>query len=503
MMYRRRKSLALFRVLHKIMSRTQTRGVLRPFYITTTLPYVNAPLHLGHAAEIIRADAIARHKKLSSFDVFFNTGTDEHGLKIYEVAQKAGKNVQRLVDDYFVLYQETLARFGVLDDVHYIRTTEPRHIAAAQEFWKRCDKRGFIYKKNYQAKYCIGCEEEKTDSGLIDGKCPIHNRVPELINEENYFFKLSAFGDRLTALYDSGEFHIVPAYRLNELREFIKRGLRDFSISRLKSKMPWGIPVPGDDLQVMYVWFDALVNYLSALGWPDEKGDFKKYWTNGTPTQYCGKDNLRFQGIMWQAMLMAAGLPPTNTIVVDGFITGEEGAKMSKTLGNIIDPLEIVREYGTDALRYFVLREFHPFEDTAVSKEKLKEWYNANLANGIGNLVSRVMKLSEKYEVVTLKYNVKIEPHIEQSMNTFNLKDAMDFIWQKIQSADRKMAGEEPYKVIKDNPIVGKAIIQELVQVVHEVGILLESSMPETSKVIQNLVKENKAPATPLFPRKE
>ncbi len=476
------------------------------FYITTTLPYVNAPLHLGHAVEMIRADVVARAKILQGFDVFFNTGTDEHGAKIFEAATKAGKTPIEYTDYYANLFKETLQKFGVLKEgegIHFIRTTDEGHIKAAQEFWKRCDKNGYIYKKNYTAKYCVGCERERTDSELVDGKCPEHNRVPELIEEENYFFKLSEFGEKLMQFYDANPDFVVPSYRLNELKEFIKNGLKDFSISRLKTKMSWGVPVPEDDEHVMYVWFDALVNYISTLGWPDKQDDFQKYWESGTPVQYCGKDNIRFQGLMWQAMLMAADIKPTHTIVVDGFILGEGGVKMSKTLGNIIDPLEIVEEYGTDALRYFVLREFHPFEDTAVSKDKLKESYNASLANGIGNLTSRIMKMAETHLVEGVEIPEKsIEQEYFTLLNSYELGKASDYVWKKIAELDLVIQEKEPFKLIKTDKETALIVLRDLVIKLYTIGRLLNPLMPETSQKIKDCVKANKMPETPLFLRK-
>ncbi len=479
----------------------------KSFYITTTLPYVNAPLHLGHATEIIRADAIARYKKLMGFDVFFNTGTDEHGMKIYESAQKAGKTPEEYTNYYADLYKETLEKFGVSDDVHYIRTTNPKHIEAAKEFWKRCRDADYIYKKNYQAKYCVGCEEEKTDSELVDGKCPEHNRVPEIINEENYFFKLSAFDEKLLKFYEENPKFIIPESRMNEMREFIKRGLKDFSISRLKSKMSWGIEVPGDSEHVMYVWFDALVNYISTLGWPNNSVDFDAYWVNGTPVQFCGKNNTRFQGVMWQAMLMAAGFPEnhlTKKIIVDGFILGADGVKMSKSLGNAIDPLDIVNEYGTEALRYFVLREFHPFEDTAVSKEKLKESYNANLANGLGNLVSRIMKMAETNLDNSFKpLDQDFSFDYKENFDSFDIQRASQIVWHEIGELDRKIQEEQPFKVIKQDKEKGLNIIKELLNKLFHISKLLQPLLPETSNKIKSLIEENKSPEQPLFARKD
>ncbi len=476
----------------------------KPFYITTTLPYVNAEPHMGHALEFIRADIIARTKKAEGYDVFFNTGTDEHGTKIYEAALKAGKTPQAYVDEYAAKFKELLPLLGVSPDIHFIRTTDAHHERAAREFWNRVFKNGFIYKKQYRAKYCVGCEETKTDSELVDGRCVIHpQRDIEIREEENYFFKFSAFGTKLLELYDTKGHVIVPEFRMNEMREFIKpdgSGLQDFSISRLKTKMPWGIPVPNDETQVMYVWFDALVNYISTLGWPEDGKTFDTYWKNGTPTQYCGKDNTRFQSVMWQAMLLAAGLPPTRTVVVNGFVTGEGGIKMSKSLGNVISPLDVIREYGTDALRYFVAREIGSFEDSPFTLERFKAAYNANLANGLGNLVSRVMKMAIQNNVVTTSSNQsEARPHIHD----FNIKEYCDSIWNEIQQADKKIQEEQPFKVVKIDPEKGKAQIQELVQRVYRIGLMLNPIMPETAQAIQALVRENKIPERPLFLRKD
>ena len=283
----------------------------KKFYITTTLPYVNSNPHMGHALEFVRADVIARYKKLIGYDVFFNTGTDEHGQKIYQIAQKEGRDVQEYTDFYANKFKEILKVLGISDDVNFIRTTDKHHILSAQEFWKVCDKNGYIYKKNYEIKYCVGCELEKTDSDLVEGKCPDHPSFAlEIRNEENYFFKFSAFGDKLLDFYKENRNFVVPDFRFNEIKAFVERGLQDFSISRLKSKMPWGIEVPGDSEQIMYVWFDALVNYISAIGWPDNMEKFNKWHVEtGGMVQYCGKDNLRQQSAMWQAMLMEVGLP--------------------------------------------------------------------------------------------------------------------------------------------------------------------------------------------------
>lgn len=482
------------------------------FYLTTTLPYVNAELHMGHALEFIRADAIARYKKLQGFDVFFNTGTDEHGTKILEKAQEEGMEVQNFVDKNFSKFKESLESFGMSKDIHFIRTTDENHVKLAQEFWSRVYNNGYIYKKNYEAKYCVGCESEKTDSELNEaGFCPDHDgRELQTISEENYFFKYSSFTDKLLKFYGENPNFIIPEFRYNEIKMFVERGLNDFSISRLASKMPWGIPVPNDPEHVMYVWFDALTNYINTLDWQNNKEQFEKYWVSGTPTQYCGKDNTRFQGAMWQAMLMAADFPNSNQIVVNGFITGDGGVKMSKTLGNVVNPREIVEEYGTDALRYFMLREISSFEDSPFTKERFLDAYNSGLANGLGNLTSRILTLSEKYLAGGEEGVVNSETEENQDLDEayklaffkYDIKNACDLIWEKVGNLDKKIQNTEPFKVVKVDLEKGKELITEMVKDLGEIARMLVPIMPETSIKIIQLIKENKKPETPLFLRK-
>ena len=484
----------------------------KPFFLTTTLPYINAPLHMGHALEFIRADTIARYKKLLGFDVYFNTGTDEHGLKIFEKAKENNLSAQEFVNIGFETFKEQLKMFGVIDDIHFIRTTDKNHEKAAQAFWVRVQDNGYIYKKTYEAKYCVGCESEKTDSELVEDECPLHLGLElKIINEENYFFKYSEFRDELLSLYENNKNFIIPEFRFNEIKKFVEGGLQDFSISRLKEKMPWGIAVPGDDSQVMYVWFDALVNYVSTLGWPDKMENFEKYWVNGNPTQYCGKDNTRFQGAMWQAMLMAAELPNSHQIVVNGFITGDGGIRMSKTLGNVIDPRDIVKEYGTDALRYFLLREVSSFEDSPFTIERFKDAYNSGLANGLGNLSSRILTLSEKYlpagntvlgESIS-DYDESISKEFLGYLEEFDIKKAIDFVWDKIQDLDKTIAETSPFKVVKIDEQKGKEMIADLVLNLNKIAQMLIPLLPETAQKISELIKENKKPENPLFLRRE
>ncbi|MFH0846402.1 MAG: methionine--tRNA ligase [Patescibacteria group bacterium] len=473
----------------------------KSFYITTTLPYVNADPHVGFAAEILRADFLARYRRLVGDEVFFNTGTDEHGQKIYQKACDNNEEVQAYVDRYAQKFDDLKKILNLSYDT-FIRTTDEKHIQAAQEFWKRCEANGDIYKKNYKVKYCVGCELEKTDSELENGRCPLHpkDEIQE-IEEENYFFRFSKYQERLLELYKNNQDFVKPDFRLVEITKFVEGGLQDFSISRLKEKMPWGVSVPNDDKHVMYVWFDALVNYISTLNWPQDEENFEKWWP---AIQTCGKDNLRQQSAMWQAMLMSAGLEPSKQIHVFGFINSG-GQKMSKSLGNVINPLDIVNEYGTDALRYYVARHLSMYEDSDMTMDKFKELYNGNLANGLGNLVSRIMKMVENYEVNFKPENFDLNQNLEMValMEKFKLNEAMDLIWNKIQYLDGKIQEEQPFKVAKENLSKAQEMIVDYLPVLWEIGNLLNSFMPETAQKIQEIIKSNKAPQEPLFLRKE
>jgi len=464
--------------------------------------------------ELIRADIVARAKKLADFDVFFNTGTDEHGVKIFRKAKEQHVETQAYVDDYAGRFKNLIPTLGILPDVNFVRTTDAHHVKSAQEFWKIVEKNGLIYKKNYSIKYCVGCELEKTESELVEGKCPLHPlQELEVIQEENYFFRFSIFQKQLMDLYEKNNDFVIPHSRLNEIRAFVERGLEDFSISRLASKMPWGIPVPGDESQVMYVWFDALVNYVSAIGWPDDEKKFKKWWVEtGGAVQYCGKDNLRQQSAMWQAMLMAAKLPPSKQIIIDGFVTGEGGIKMSKSLGNTVDPLELVKEYGTDALRYYVARELSPFEDSPFTLEKFKEAYNAHLANGLGNLVSRTMKMAEangvKYDLVVAKKlatsaeAIDIGKKYREGFEKYDLQHACNAVWELISNTDKIVQERQPFKKIKTDKVEGEADIKELLARLNFIATMLLPILPETAKKIIDLTENNKMPEAPLFLRK-
>lgn len=474
-------------------------------YLTTTLPYVNADPHIGFALELLHADALARHWRSQGDAVFFNTGTDEHGQKIFEAAERAGQGVKEYTDHFAAEFKKLKDALDISNDA-FIRTTDPAHYEAAKEMWRRCDAAGDIYKKSYEGRYCVGCEAYKTEKDINeDGRCAIHpNRELETITEENYFFRFSKYQDALLE-YLSREGSIVPEWRRQEAVQFVSGGLEDFSISRQKEKLSWGIPVPGDDSQVMYVWFDALTNYISTLGWPaDADGTFKKFWEEGSVVQMAGKDQVRFQSLMWQAMLMSAGVKNTDQVFYHGFINSG-GQKMSKSLGNVISPYDLVKKYGTEATRYLLLRHVHPFEDSDVTWERLDEWYTANLVNGLGNLVARVMKLAEEHlasPVALAPQDTLVELAFAEKISRFSFQEAMDTVFEHVAKGDESMTSEEPYKKIKDPATADAALaaLDRLVRHLAKVAAHLAPFMPKTSEAMLAAVRENRKPEN-LFPR--
>ncbi len=361
------------------------------FYITTSIAYTNAPPHIGFALELIQADVLARHHRILAEDVFFLTGTDEHGVKIVKAAEKSGKSPKEFTDEISAKFRELASSLNISNN-DFIRTTDQaRHWPIVQKCWSKLKKNGDIYKKNYKGLYCVGCEAFITQKDLVDGKCRIHLKEPEEVNEENYFFKLSKYSDEIKELIEKDEVKIIPQEKKNEMLSFIKaslpagrQGLEDVSFSRPSKDLKWGIPVPGDDSQTIYVWADALVNYLLP----------EKYWP--ADIHCLGKDILRFHATIWLGMLLSLKLPLPKSIFVHGFITSD-GQKMSKSLGNVVSPFELIEKYGADAVRYFLLREIPSTEDGDFTIEKFENRYNADLASGLGNLVARVITLAYKF----------------------------------------------------------------------------------------------------------
>jgi methionyl-tRNA synthetase len=432
-------------------------------------------------------------------DVFFNMGVDGHGQKISRKADENGEDRQAYVDRYAIEFSKLQEALNLKPD-NFINTTDAVHKASVQEMWKLCDAAGDIYKKKYKGLYCVGCESFKVDSDLVDGKCPDHLVEPEEIEEENYFFKLSNYQAYLEE-YLSVEGVIEPDWRRKEALNFVKGGLEDLSISRAVSRMDWGVPVPGDDGHVMYVWFDALTNYISTLGWPsDAEGKFAKYWEGAETLQLAGKDQVRFQSVIWQAMLKSAGIKATDKVFYHGFINSD-GQKMSKSIGNVIDPYELVEKYGTDAVRYIMLRHVHSVDDSDLTWEKMDEYYTANLVNGLGNLTARIMKMAETHLDTPIDLGV-LQPITMLSLDKYEFQSAMDTIWKSVQSRDETIAETEPFKLVKTDKDAAIKIITGLVKDLYGIGRYLEPFMPKTSKIIKEAVLANKKPEN-LFNRLE
>ena len=456
------------------------------YYITTTLPYVNADPHIGFALEIIQADALARWRRIHGDDVIFNTGTDEHGQKIFKNATEAGMDPKAYCDMYAEKFHGLKDSLD-LSYTHFIRTTDAHHIRAAQEFWNRCAAAGDIYKARYQSKYCVGCELVKTDSELDHGKCPLHPKLDvEMRDEENYFFKWSNYAEKLLALYEKQPKFVVPEGRMHEIVSFVRGGLQDFSISRLKTKMPWGIAVPNDEDHVMYVWFDALVNYISTIGWPNDEKKFSAFWPG---VQTAGKDNLRQQSAMWQAMLMSAALPPSRQIFIHGFITAE-GQKMSKSTGNVINPYDLVATYGTDAVRYFLIGGLPSYEDGDFSKKLFEETYTAKLVNGVGNLAARTATMVEKYcagAVPTVQPDrfdtAEFWKRYEAALDAFRFDEAIRTVDRYVTSVNQAIDAEAPFKKAKEGIDVAPFMYQ-LAEAQRHIGIALLPIVPKSAAAL-------------------
>jgi len=459
----------------------------KKFYITTPIFYVNDVPHIGHAYTSIVADAIARWHRLLNEDVFFLTGTDEHGQKIEEAAKSAGKNPQEFVDGIVVRFKELCERLNISNN-DFIRTTEKRHMDVANKIFRAVYDNGDIYKGVYEGFYCTGCEAYLSEMELIDGKCPIHNKEAELIKEESYFFRLSKYQKDLIEWIEKNPKCILPLSRRNEVLGRLKEELRDLSISR--SSFKWGIPLPIDENHVMYVWFDALTNYLSAIDYPHK--NFKRYWP--ADAHLIGKDILWFHAVIWPAMLFSAGIKPPKTIFAHGWWT-VEGQKMSKTLGNVVDPFDIVKRYGVDAFRYFLLSSIPFGEDGDFSEKTLIEKNNKELADDLGNLVQRVMiliqknfngeiprqgTLDEKDKELIEKSDIVDE--LKKLMDSFEINKALNKIWDFIRECNKYINETAPWKE-KDKERLG-TILYNLVESLRIISILIYPFIPETAEKI-------------------
>lgn len=463
------------------------------FYVTTSIPYVNAAPHIGFALEAIQADVLARYHKQKGKDVLFLTGTDEHGVKIVRAAKAAGKTPREFVDEISEKFMALKMTLNLSWD-DFIRTSDQkRHWPGAQKLWLKLAEAGKIYKKKYCGLYCVGHEAFITEKDLVDGKCRDHKKEPEIIEEENWFFKLSDYSDEIKSKIESGELKIIPEGRKNEILSLINEGLEDVSFSRPRKDLSWGVPVPNDPEHTMYVWCDALSNYISAIGYADDEKKFKKWWP--ADIHVIGKDILRFHAAIWPGMLLAAGLPFPKTIFVHGFIT-VDGQKMSKTIGNIVDPFEIAGKYGTDALRYYLLWDVPPTGDGDFTYKKLKERYNSGLANGIGNLVARVAKLGETISPIvysegdireqTRNAKKNICELYDKLIGDIKLNEVLGVAFTLVYFVDNYVNETKPWILKGDD--LKKVIINAsfLIQVFSE---LIEPFLPETAEKIKAQIK--------------
>ena len=477
------------------------------FFLSAAIDYVNSFPHSGHALEKIQADVVVRYHRLLGEDVFFLYGADENSLKNVQAAEKEGIPVKKLVDRNTKKFYELKKALNLSFD-DFIRTTEKRHIKGVQKLWLACQKD--IYKKKYKGLYCVGCEEFYKENELENGFCPEHKRKPELVEEENYFFRLSKYQDELKKIIGKDKVRVIPETRKNEVLSFINSGLQDICISRSAARARgWGIDVPGDPDQKIWVWFDALASYINALGYAENSKKFQEWWQkNENKLHMIGKGILRFHAIYWIAMLLSAKLSLPKTIFVHGYLT-VNGQKMSKSVGNVVDPFELVKKYGTDAVRYFLLREIPPTEDGDFTYEKFEQRYNADLASGLGNLVARVITLGAKLKIKNEKGKITIQnsklnkiisdtrKNYQKALEGFKFNEALIAVWDLISFCDGYIEKERPWEESKKQ----KEVISDLLFAISNIAEILRPFLPETSEKILKQLESQKS--EPLFPRLE
>jgi methionyl-tRNA synthetase len=474
------------------------------WYVTTAIPYVNARPHLGFALEAVLTDAFARHHRWRGEDVRFLTGTDENSLKNVQAAEAEGVPTQDLVDRNATFYEGLRDTLDLSFD-DFIRTSvDPRHLPGVARLWAACAAAGDIYTQSYQGLYCVGCEVFYTEDELVDGLCPEHRTPPEVVEEENYFFRLSRYQEQLIDLIETGALRIVPETRRNEVLSFVRSGLRDFSISRTRERARgWGIPVPGDDAHVMYVWFDALGNYITALDYATEGDLYRRYWTeNPERVHVIGKGIIRFHAVYWPAMLLSAGVPLPTTIFVHGYVT-IGGDKISKSLGNVIDPVDLTARYGSDAVRYYLLREIRATQDGDFTLERFIRIHNAHLADQLGNLLSRTIGMVTRYydgvvpapgepdalgrDLIALADG--LGARVDAAMLAYSPHEALEAIWDVIEAANKYVVAVEPWTLARqrgDAAVEARlaTVMYQLVEVLRIVAVCLPAFLPRAAATI-------------------
>ena len=470
---------------------------MKTVYLTTAIPYVNGAPHIGHAMDYLLADVYARYQKAQGREVRFQAGTDEHGNKIFKKAKELNLPVQDYVDENAAKFQDFIARLGV-ENTDFIRTSDPEHERRVQEIWARLSDH--IYKNAYEGWYCEGCERFITDKEVEEngGVCPDHQKPYEKLKEENYYLRIADFKDEIAAKIKSGEMRILPEFREKEVLNLLKDA-PDVSISRPREHLSWGVPVPGDPEQTMYVWIDALANYLTVLGYPD--ADISEFWP--ADAQFVGKDILRFHAIIWPAMLLGLGLPLPKAIHSHGYILAS-GEKMSKSIGNVVDPLEVLEKHGLTAFRYYFLRHADTFLDNDFTWDSFERAYAGELANDLGNLVQRLATLCKKAGVGGISEVEKASPEYQKLMDELYFSRAFDVAWGEVQGINKKIDETKPWALAKeglDEEL--ERVLTELVQDLLCVARLLAPFLPETaSKIVEIFTAEKIVPPeTPLFPK--
>jgi methionyl-tRNA synthetase len=478
---------------------------MNSLYITTTLPYVNSKPHIGHAFEFMLGDVLSRIFKqlLGKDNVFFNVGLDEHGIKVLEKAQELGLTPEQHVNNMTVVWKDFCKLYNIEYDNFY-KTSEPKHHAQSSFFWLKLLQKGDIYKKSYAGKYCIGCESFKQDKELVNGKCPDHSTTELIsIEEENWFFRLSSYKNEIIEYVESHPEFITPKSKVEELKNLIKDS-EDISISRLKKNVPWGVEVPNDSEQVMYVWFEALCNYLFSCGYYDDREKFNKFWNN--TVQICGPDNLRFQALIFQTFLASAGIKKTEKLLVHGTILDDKGNKQSKTMGNVVDPVEQVEKFSLDAVRYYAIAGLNTYSNSSWSETELKDLYNAHLANNFGNLISRGLHLidlksidvthgpSEKFKN-TIDDDIQV---VRELWRVYSIKDAYTQLNSIVNYGNKYFNDSEPWKEGYPSYYYVE-VLNNIYYLLNEVTELYYPVIPNRYEEIKKCLLEKKKVV--LFPR--
>ncbi len=467
------------------------------FYVTAAIPYVNAKPHLGHVLEWFQADTIARYQRLLGKDVAFTCGTDENSLKNVRAAEKIGQPIQAWLDDYSQLYKDSFNNLNI-SLTHFGRGSDQvNHWPGVQTLWQRCLEAGDIYQKSYDGLYCVGCEAFYKPEELVDGLCPEHLKPPERVTETNYFFRLSKYQHEINALLQTDTVAVLDRHFKNEMLGFVAQGLEDFSVSRSTERSRGiGVPVPNDPTQVMYVWFDALTIYLTAIGWGTDMAQFEKYWP--ADVHCIGKGIARFHAVYWIGMLLSAGLQLPKAISIHGYIT-VDGQKMSKSLGNVIDPHDLIKNFGLEPVRYYLLRARPTHGDGDFSQLKFRDVYTAELANGLGNLCSRIAKLADMNSLPGIQPHAGFNSTFAQTMEVYDLASALDWVNQRISQLDAWLAANKPWSMPEAEQ---KQSVQIALERVVDIVAHLRPFLPETAALLlKHFSQPQVTTLLPLFPR--